>query len=204
MLDTHARKYIQPFFDGLARLFFKLGVSPDTLTIFAFVLGLLSAVLLLAGYAAAALIILWISGILDVTDGSLARLTRASSKWGAVMDLIFDRTVETAIIIGFAFIDPPTRLPFVFLLSSIIFSFSIFLTVGALVGKKGEKAFYYQAGLAERTETFIFFSLMFVFPYWRIFFIVIFTIMIYITGCQRLYEAYRYFKLNTEDNLHSD
>ena len=50
------------------------------------------------------------------------------------------------------------------LIHILLMSMTIFLTVGALSEKKGVKSFYYQAGVAERSEGFIFFSLMILIP----------------------------------------
>ncbi|RDY66633.1 CDP-alcohol phosphatidyltransferase family protein, partial [Halobacillus trueperi] len=54
--------------------------------------------------------------------------------------------------------------PLLLLSTSIIVSITIFLVVGAVSEKAGIKSFYYQAGVAERTEGFLLFSLMILFP----------------------------------------
>ena len=70
-------------------------------------------------------------------------------------------------------------------------SMTIFLTVGALSEKKGVKSFYYQAGVAERSEGFIFFSLMILFPGYLRIITNIFSILIIVTAIQRFLEAKR-------------
>ena len=70
-------------------------------------------------------------------------------------------------------------------------SMTIFLTVGALSEKKGVKSFYYQAGVAERSEGFIFFSLMILIPSYLGIITNIFSILIIITAMQRFLEAKR-------------
>ena len=70
-------------------------------------------------------------------------------------------------------------------------SMTIFLTVGALSEKKGVKSFYYQAGVAERSEGFIFFSLMILIPSYLGIITNIFSILIIITAIQRFLEAKR-------------
>ena len=70
-------------------------------------------------------------------------------------------------------------------------SMTIFLTVGALSEKKGVKSFYYQAGVAERSEGFIFFSLMILFPGYLRIITNIFSILITVTAIQRFLEAKR-------------
>ena len=73
----------------------------------------------------------------------------------------------------------------------ILMSMTIFLTVGALSEKKGVKSFYYQAGVAERSEGFIFFSLMILIPSYLGIITNIFSILIIITAIQRFFEAKR-------------
>lgn len=73
--------------------------------------------------------------------------------------------------------------------ASIVLSMTIFLTVGALTDNKGMKSFYYQAGLAERTEGFILFSFMILMPdllWWTT---GLFVIIELFTALQRFMEA---------------
>ena len=193
MLDTKARAYIQPLFNKIAHYFIKLNFSPIQVTLLALIIGILSALTLYFDYFYVSFALLWLSGLLDVIDGSLARLTGRSSEFGALMDLIFDRIVEISFIISISVKNIDARMPAIYLLSAIIFSFSIFLTVGAMSEKRSEKAFYYQAGLAERTETFIVFSLLIILPNYQVLFMNAFTVMILYTGIQRFYEAYLLF-----------
>ncbi|MEH6991973.1 CDP-alcohol phosphatidyltransferase family protein [Neobacillus drentensis] len=96
----------------------------------------------------------WVSGFLDAVDGSMARYSKSSSAWGTVLDVTFDRVVETGILVALALRHPEPNILFLFLLLaiSIVFTMTIFLTVGALSEKETYKSFYYQPGLAERTE----------------------------------------------------
>lgn len=193
MLDTHARKYCQPWLSRLAQGLVPLGLRPNTVTLIALATGLGGAFALYQQLPVLALTLLWLSGLADVLDGTIARLTGESSPFGAFMDLIFDRVVEMCYILAIVIPAPEFAVPAVYLLCAIIFSFSIFLASGALIGKRSEKAFYYQAGLAERTETFLIFSGIMVFPEFTTLLLNLFTAMIVFTGGQRFYEVYRYF-----------
>ncbi|MBZ4688003.1 MAG: hypothetical protein PWQ96_1940 [Clostridia bacterium] len=194
MLDSRARKYVQPLFAVIAKLFIKLHITPRMITVMALFLGLGSSVFFYYELSLPAIILLWFSGLLDALDGTVARMIGKTSPFGALLDIIFDRTVEISFIVAVALKLPESRMACIFLLCSIIFSFSIFLTVGAVVkNKKKEKFFYYQAGLAERTETFIIFTLVMFFPTFTTKLFYLFTAMIVFTGCQRLLEAYLHF-----------
>jgi hypothetical protein len=102
--------------------------------------------------------------------------------------------VEISLLLVFALKYSTNVMAFVLLACSIIVSMTIFLTVGAASDKVSEKTFYYQAGLAERTEGFIMFSIMAFLPQYIDIIALIFSAMIIITASQRFYEAYRFFK----------
>lgn len=188
MLDTGARKYVQPFIALGGKFFIKLGLSANNVTMIALFLGMMAGVLSYFGYQLLALGSLWISGYLDAVDGTIARL-KGSTGFGTVMDITFDRMVEISIIIGLALKYPGNEIYFLFLACSIIITMTIFLTTGTMADKASEKSFYYQAGLAERTEGFIMFSLMMVFTSHLKILTLIFTLMIIITAVQRFLEA---------------
>lgn len=69
----------------------KIRVTPNALTILGLVFGIL---LYINSSAIWAPLILVISLICDGVDGSLAIITRQSSKWGALLDSVVDRLTE--------------------------------------------------------------------------------------------------------------
>ena len=69
----------------------KMRVTPNALTILGLVFGIL---LYMNSNAIWAPLILIISLICDGVDGSLAIITRQSSKWGALLDSVVDRLTE--------------------------------------------------------------------------------------------------------------
>lgn len=193
MLDTHFRYLIQPLFERCAEFLERRGWRPLPVTCAALVTGLLAALGFGLGCTVVPLLLLWVSGFLDVVDGTLARRLNASSPFGALCDLLFDRIVEMAVILAAALRFPDSRLACVLLLCAIIFCFSIFLIVGNLSVKESTKAFYYQAGLTERTETFIIFSMVLLMPNYTTEIFVVFAALVLFTGVQRFREAMRFF-----------
>ncbi len=188
MLDTRVRKYIQPFIQSIANIFIKMNISANTITLISLILGICSSILIFYNFNILAILILWISGLLDAVDGSIARLTK-STPFGTVMDITFDRIVELSIIISLTLKFPQSSIYMVFLTASIVVSMTIFLTTGLMSEKKSEKSFYYQAGLMERSEAFILFSLMIYFQNNLNLLTIIFTILIMFTSIQRFIEA---------------
>ncbi|CAH2713408.1 Inner membrane protein YnjF [Neobacillus rhizosphaerae] len=195
MLDTHGRAAVQPIISKTAHYLLKIGLSANQVTYIAFFIGIIASILVYFGYPVIGVAVLWFSGFLDAVDGSMARKSKSSS-WGTVLDVTFDRVVEAGILIALALRhpDPHVLMLFLLLAISIIFTMTIFLTVGALSEKESYKSFYYQPGLAERTEGFILFSLLVLFQSHLVFWTIIFIAVEITTGIQRLLEARRIFK----------
>lgn len=194
MLDTHCRKYIQPLIGVGAKVAISLGLSANNVTIIAMLLGVFSGILAAFGFNVLAVLILWFSGYLDAVDGTIARKTKSSSPFGTVMDITFDRMVEGAIILGVAYKYNEFSFISLVLAVCIIISMTIFLTTGPLAENKGEKTFYYQAGLAERTEGFLMLSLIILLKENARIIINLFTIMVMFTAIQRFVEAKKILK----------
>lgn len=191
MLDTHGRAVVQPIISKTAQYFLKIGLKANHVTYIAFLIGIMASVLVFFGLPITGVVVLWISGFLDAVDGSMARYSKSSSAWGTVLDVTFDRVVEAGILVALALRhpDPNILLLFLLLAISIIFTMTIFLTVGALSEKESYKSFYYQPGLAERTEGFILFSLLVLFQSQLVLWTIVFIAVELITGIQRLLEA---------------
>ena len=191
MLDTHARKYVNPTIELGAEFLLKLKLTPNNVTILALLLGVSTSIFLYFDMQIIAVTLLWVSGYLDAVDGAMARRSNSSSSFGTLLDIVSDRIVEVSIVLvlGLKFVD--VRYNLIVLTVCILMSMTIFLTVGALSEKKGVKSFYYQAGVVERSEGFIFFSLMILIPSYLGIITNIFSILIIITAIQRFLEAKR-------------
>lgn len=192
MLDSRCRRTIQPLFDGLGRGMIFLGFKANTITCLAFFVGLVSAVCVGLNQPLWALLLLWTSGLFDVLDGTVARLTSTSSLRGAYMDLIFDRLVEAAMIVGFLYVKPIYYVAYLFFLIAVIFNFTTFIVAGSLFKNTGLKSMHYDVGLAERTETFIVFSAMILFQDDIGLILTLFNVIIFITGTLRFYKVLKY------------
>ena len=188
MLDTHARKYVNPIIELGAEFLLKLKLTPNNVTILALLLGVSTSIFLYFDMQIIAVTLLWVSGYLDAVDGAMARRSNSSSSFGTLLDIV-SVEVSIVLVLGLKFVD--VRYNLIVLTVCILMSMTIFLTVGALSEKKGVKSFYYQAGVAERSEGFIFFSLMILIPSYLGIITNIFSILIIITAIQRFLEAKR-------------
>jgi len=101
MLNRFARAFFTKLFTPLARLFLKLGISPDVVT----TVGTLGVCFgALAFYPRHEFfwgtIIIVVFAFSDTLDGVMARLSGRSSKWGAYLDSTLDRIADSAIFGG--------------------------------------------------------------------------------------------------------
>lgn len=175
MIEAYCRKPLQVWlFTPLAKLLSHIhGLSPCHITYTAGFTGVFSAICIALNRPVFAIVLLLLSGLCDVLDGSLARLHNSQSDDGCALDIITDRVVEAAILIGFYCQAPLSRaLPTLLLMASILLCITSFLVVG-LLGKTGNnnngKSFQYSPGLIERAECFIAFIVMLIWPrsyYW--------------------------------------
>jgi len=78
-------------------------LNPNSISILASIIGLISAVFFMLGQSATAGIFLLFSGILDTLDGTVARLGERSSKFGAALDSTLDRYVEMFVFLGITY-----------------------------------------------------------------------------------------------------
>ncbi|MGL5329092.1 MAG: CDP-alcohol phosphatidyltransferase family protein [Peptostreptococcaceae bacterium] len=189
MLDTHARKYVNPIIEKGSNFFLKLKLTPNQVTLLALLVGISTSVFVYFDLEIIGVIVLWLSGYLDAVDGAMARENNATSSFGTLLDIVSDRIVEVSMIIVLGMKHIDIRFNLMILAISILISMTIFLTVGALTEKKGMKSFYYQAGVAERSEGFILFSLMILLPNYLGLITNMFSILVLFTAGQRFLEA---------------
>jgi archaetidylinositol phosphate synthase len=188
VLDTRARHLVQPALDAIARACQRVGIGANALTIAGMLVGLAAAGLVASGYAIAGFLVLWLSGLIDAADGTLARLTRPSPL-GAILDITFDRVVELSMVTALAWLHPEARLELVVLAGTIAIAMSLFLSIGAAVQNASVKSFHYAPGLGERTEAFICLSLMIVDQARLVAWTWVFVAVIAFTMAQRLLHA---------------
>jgi archaetidylinositol phosphate synthase len=190
MLDSHGRRFVGPALEAIARRCHGAGIGANALTIAGMLVGLCAAALVCAEHPIAAFAVLWLSGIIDAADGTLARLTQATAL-GAILDITFDRVVEISVIAALAWLHPEARFEMVVLAGVIAIAMSLFLSIGAAVQNASVKSFHYAPGLGERTEAFILLSLMILDRERLVWWTWLFVAVIVFTMAQRLVHARR-------------
>jgi len=100
MISDHLRRWTRWLVEPVARALHRLGITPNELTVFGFLLNLVNAWLLAIGRLPLAGALILAFTALDAFDGTLARLSGQVTRFGAFLDSVLDRYAEAAIYFG--------------------------------------------------------------------------------------------------------
>jgi CDP-diacylglycerol--glycerol-3-phosphate 3-phosphatidyltransferase len=100
MLTNLGRQLLTAFLTPIANFIRWTGISPNVVTFIGFCLTIVAAALMARGQFVTAGCILLVSGIFDVLDGTLARVTGRMSRYGAFLDSTLDRYSEAIAFLG--------------------------------------------------------------------------------------------------------
>lgn len=102
LVSPNLRARIRSGAEPVARIFGRLGLTPNLLTLIGFAVAVVAA---LAAATQAWLItglLVAFGALFDLFDGALARATGTTSRLGAFMDSVFDRAGEAIVYLGIA------------------------------------------------------------------------------------------------------
>jgi archaetidylinositol phosphate synthase len=97
---TALRPYFIERLEPLASVFIRLGMTPNQISLLSLIFGFICAYFFSLQEFAVGSIMLLISGILDLVDGTVARLMQKESEFGAVFDWIVDKYVDSFALLG--------------------------------------------------------------------------------------------------------
>ena len=177
-------------------------VSPLTVTLCGFGLGIAAAVAAATGHTSVGLA-LWIANrVLDGFDGTLARVQHEQSDVGGYVDLLLDFVVYAAVPIGFVIAAPEMGLAVagLALLGMFYVNAASWMYLSALLEKRGVGArargeltsVTMPVGLIGGTETVLLFAAYFIWPRWLVLLFWITTALVGVTVLQRLAWAVRH------------
>lgn len=195
MIETYIRPAYQYYIiNPIAR---KTEFSPVKITLFACLTGILVVPALLLNLPKIAITLLLISGFLDTLDGTVARLTDTTSNVGSVLDIVSDRIVELAAMIGLYFVDPLHRaFDVIFMLGSCYLCITCFLVVGIFSPNISKKGFHYSPGLIERAEAFLFFIVLILYPRYFSLLAYLFTGLVFLTSYLHIRQFLSFENIN--------
>ncbi len=99
-ISNESRSRIKGIFEPIALGMGRLGLTPDGLTLIGFAITVVGAFLVAQQLWVAGGLVVFIGGVFDMFDGTLARATGKVSPLGAFMDSVFDRAGEVVVYIG--------------------------------------------------------------------------------------------------------
>jgi phosphatidylinositol phosphate synthase len=89
--------------DPMVRISVRLGLTADFYNYAGLAAGIASGVAIALGWLSVGGWALAVCGVCDILDGRIARATGVASNYGDFVDSTFDRFVEAALFLGFAF-----------------------------------------------------------------------------------------------------
>ena len=204
MLDGWARQRIDPALNKTARALVRIGATPNAITIASCLIGLAAAAAIAAGDLYVGLFLLLVSRLGDGLDGAVAKIT-GSTDFGGFLDIVLDFVFYGAIPLGFVLLDPAAN---AIAGAVLIFSFYVngasFLAYAVMAEKRGEttdargaKSLFFTTGLAEATETILFFIAFCLFPAWFPVLAYVFAALTFYTALSRIVLAASAFRNKT-------
>lgn len=99
-LDEWFRSTFKGFLNTLAGFFNRMGLHPNTMTIMGLIGTIAGSVLLGFGHLTIGGLVIFVSGVFDALDGSMARLRNEPTRFGAFVDSVTDRYSDLSIFAG--------------------------------------------------------------------------------------------------------
>jgi CDP-diacylglycerol--glycerol-3-phosphate 3-phosphatidyltransferase len=86
--------------DPIVRILSKTGITPNALSLTNLALNIGAAYVIATGHLLLGGVLILIAGLFDLLDGALARFSKQTTKFGAVLDSTVDRISEAATLSG--------------------------------------------------------------------------------------------------------
>jgi len=104
---TSKKEYFEKIYTPVGAVLYKLHLPANFITFLSLIMGSASALAYYNGNLISAMFFLIISGLFDLSDGVVARLSGKPTKFGAVFDWISDKWVDGLVlgIVGYLYAD---------------------------------------------------------------------------------------------------
>ncbi|MBL7006511.1 MAG: CDP-alcohol phosphatidyltransferase family protein [Spirochaetia bacterium] len=172
-------------------------IKPNTLSVFAFLAGAASALLIVLRHPYWALICWILNRILDGYDGTVARVTNHKTDFGGYLDILLDFAVYAMLPVIFTYVYTPDNFGWIsltVLLALFYINSASWMYLSAILEKQragaaetGEMtSITMPSGLIEGTETVIIFTLFYIFPHYLVWFFWTMSVTMVIGIVQRI------------------
>lgn len=127
MFTEMVRKYCRVFLEPLARFINARGISPNVVTVTGFIMMVGVAFVLAWGHLFWGGVLIMAVGLFDAIDGTLARMTERTSRFGAFLDSTLDRLSEAVIFLGLFiyFIEQNQQLELILIYATVVGSLMV-------------------------------------------------------------------------------
>jgi phosphatidylglycerophosphate synthase len=99
-ISNDSRARVKKVFEPIALGMGRIGLTPDGLTLIGFAITTIGAILVGLQLWVVGGLVVFVGGVFDMFDGTLARATGKVSKLGAFMDSVFDKLGEIIVFLG--------------------------------------------------------------------------------------------------------
>ena len=99
-ISNESRSAIKKVFEPIALAMGRAGLTPNGLTLIGFAITVIGSILVGLQLWVVGGIVVFVGGVFDMFDGTLARATGKASTFGAFMDSTFDKAGEIIVFLG--------------------------------------------------------------------------------------------------------
>ncbi len=169
MIDNPFRSVLPRFAGPLVRLYGRLGLSPNGVSVLALSLAGLSAVFVVQEQPLLAIAFWWLGRLADGTDGIYARSTGRATDFGAYFDIVLDMAAYSLIVVALDVVHPELHARWMWILFLYVLCIASALALGMQeagrdIPPRDDRGLRLGAGLAEGGETGIAYTLFLLFP----------------------------------------
>jgi len=140
--------YLEP----VADVFVRLGITPNQISLMALLAGIACAVLFFMHQFLTGALLLLLSAVFDLVDGSVARKTGAHTNFGAVFDWIVDKYVDGLALLGIGLGGVQVISQFLPVPAVADFGVVAFAIIGSLMNTFIKPVVYAEIGYREKVE----------------------------------------------------
>lgn len=196
MFDSAIRQKIDPTLNKLAVKLGDIGIGPNQITLYGFVVGIVGCIAIGLQNYQFGLFLLLLNRLADGLDGAVARFQtekgEKKSPFGAYLDIILDMILFGTFVLFFVLGQPHQASAGVFLMFSFIglFATSLGSYMVTTDGDNTNRSFLHPTRLIEGTEIIIFMILVSLYPIAFSAISVLFGTLCWITSIARIWFTY--------------
>jgi phosphatidylglycerophosphate synthase len=196
VIDNAFRRILPRFLTPLVALYGRLGWTPNQVTGLGFGIALAASAAVATGFNGWAVVLWWVSRLVDGSDGIYARATGQESEFGGYLDILLDMAAYSTMLIGFAIAFPALQAQWTLMLFFYVLCITSALALGMQEAKlelpaRDDRGLRLGAGLAEGGETGIAYSLFLLLPGFLIYTTSLWIAILFTTVVARSVLAHR-------------